>query len=162
MYPDTWEHFLEPIPEVERCDMMSAYHRRLTGTDPEVQLKCAQRWSAWEMATSRLIQDHDLIKRAEKDAWALQFARIEVHYFVNGGFLRSDTHVLDDVEKIRHIPCTIVQGRYDVVCPPETAWALHKKWPESELKFISDAGHSAKEVGIVSALVEATDKYKTL
>jgi len=162
LFPDTWEQFLEPIPEVERFDMMSAYHRRLTGSDRDVQLKCAQRWSAWEMATSRLIVDHDLLKRAEKDIWALQFARIEVHYFVNGGFLRSDTHVLDDVEKIRHIPCTIVQGRYDVVCPAETAWALHKRWPESNLHIISDAGHSAKEVGIVSALVEATDKYKTL
>lgn len=162
IFPDTWEQFEEPIPEVERFDMMSAYHRRLTGTDVEVQLKCAQRWSAWEMATSRLIVDHDLLKRAETDEWALQFARIEVHYFVHGGFLKSETQILDNLDKIRHIPCTIVQGRYDVVCPARTAWALHKKWPETELRIIPDAGHSAKEVGIVSALVEATDKYKAL
>lgn len=162
IFPDSFEFFEEPIPLVERHDMMSAYHRRLTGDDSEVQLKCAQRWSAWEMATSRLIVDPELLKRVEADAWALQFARIEVHYFVNGGFLRSDSQILDDLPKIKHIPCTVVQGRYDVVCPAESAWHLHKHWPEAELHLIPDAGHSAKEVGIVNALLNATDKYKML
>jgi len=106
--------------------------------------------------------DPELIKRAATDNWALQFARIESHYFVNGGFLKTETQIFDDVPKIRHIPCTIVQGRYDVVCPADTAWELHKRWPEAEFHIISDAGHSAKEEGIVSALVTAADKYKTL
>jgi proline iminopeptidase len=162
LFPDVWERFIEPIPEVERFDMMGAYYRRLTGDDPEVRIKCAQRWSAWEMATSRLLVDHDLLKRAESDTWALQFARIEAHYFVNGGFLRSDTQVLDDVSKIKHIPCTIVQGRYDIVCPADTAWQLHKRWPEATFCLIPDAGHSVKEAGITTALLDATDKYRNL
>jgi len=162
IFPDSWEKFIEPIPEVERHDLMSAYHRRLTGDDAAVRLKCAQRWSGWEMATSRLFVDPELIKRAEADEWAIQFARIESHYFVHGGFLRDETQILDNVDKIRHIPCTIVQGRYDVVCPADTAWELHKRWPEAEFHLVADSGHSAKEEGTVSALVNATDKYKTL
>jgi proline iminopeptidase len=162
IFPDTWEKFIEPIPEVERHDLMSAYHRRLTGSDRALQMKCAQRWSAWEMATSRLYVDPELIKRADADEWAVQFARIESHYFVHGGFLKSETQILDDVPKIRHIPCTIVQGRYDLVCPADTAWELHKRWSEADFHLVADAGHSAKEEGIVSALVTAADKYKTL
>lgn len=162
LFPDAWEGFLKPIPKVEHFDLLGAYHRRLTGSDQEVQLACARSWSTWEMATSRLFVDQELLKRAELDDWALQFAKIEAHYFVNGGFFRCDSQLLDDVEKIRHIPATIVQGRYDVVCPAETAWELHKRWPEAELRIIPDAGHSAKEPGITSELVNATDKYKTL
>lgn len=162
IFPDAWEKFIEPIPLVERHDLMSAYHRRLTGHDESIQLMCAQRWSAWEMSTSRLLVDHELLKRAETDSWALQFAKIEAHYFVNGGFFRNDMHIFEDIEKIRHIPATIIQGRYDIVCPAETAWHLHKCWPEAELCIVDDAGHSAKEPGITTQLLNATDKYKTL
>jgi proline iminopeptidase len=162
IFPDFWEKYIEPIPEVERHDMMSAYYRRLTGTDRASQLLCAQRWSGWEMATSRLHVDSDMLSKTDSDVWSLQFARIESHYFVNGGFFRSDSQLLDDVDKIRHIPCTIVQGRYDVVCPAETAWQLHKRWPEASFHMVPDAGHSAKEPGITHHLVEATDKYRDL
>jgi proline iminopeptidase len=162
IFPDAWEKFIEPIPLVERHDLMSAYHRRLTGHDESIQLMCAQRWSAWEMSTSRLLVDHELLKRAETDSWALQFAKIEAHYFVNGGFFRNDMHIFEDIEKIQHIPATIIQGRYDIVCPAETAWHLHKCWPEAELCIVDDAGHSAKEPGITTQLLNATDKYKTL
>ncbi|ESN99206.1 hypothetical protein HELRODRAFT_66673 [Helobdella robusta] len=162
LFPDFWENFLQPIPLVERADLISAYHRRLTGDDMKAKLECARRWSEWEMATSRLIVDKNLLSRTDSDTWVLQFARIESHYFAHGGFFHSENQVLDNVEKIRHIPCTIIQGRYDVVCPMDTAWELHKRWPEAEFKLIHDAGHSAKEVGVVSALIEATDKYKTL
>lgn len=162
IFPDVWDKYLEPIPEVERHDLMSAYYRRLTGDDEKEKLLCAQRWSNWEMATSRLIQDKDLLKRAEMDTWALQFARIECHFFVHGGWFKSNSQLLDDVSKIKHIPCTIVQGRYDVVCPMDTAWELHKRWPEADFHIIDDAGHSTKEPGICAKLVEATEKYKTL
>lgn len=162
IFPDYWEKFIEPIPLVERFDLMSAYHRRLVGSDAELKLKCAQRWSAWEMATSRLYLDHELVKKAELDEWAITFARIESHYFINGGFFKSDDQILKNVDKIRSIPCTIVQGRYDVVCPLDTAWQLHKNWPEAEFYIVDDAGHSAKEAGITSHLVQATDKYHHL
>ncbi|XP_022310529.2 putative proline iminopeptidase isoform X2 [Crassostrea virginica] len=162
VYPDKWEDYIKPIPEVERGDIMSAYYRRLTSEDEKTRVEAAKAWSSWEMATSRLLVDDQMLKRAEGDTWALQFARIECHYFVNGGFFKKDGQLLDEVDKIRHIPCTIVQGRYDMVCPAETAWLLHKKWPEAEFHIIPDAGHSAKETGIISQLVDATDKYKTL
>jgi len=157
LYPDAWEKYLEPIPEVERFDLMSAYHRRLTGPDPEERKKCALAWSLWEMSTSRLFLDPDLIKRGHDIADA--FARIECHYFINGGFLKYDGQLIEEAHKIAKIPGVIVQGRYDLVCPPISAWDLHKKWPNGELKFVPDAGHSAKEEGIISELVKACDKF---
>lgn len=162
IFPDAWDKFIEPIPVAERHDLMSAYHRRLTGSDEVTQLECARSWSAWEMSTSRLIVDRDLLRRVESDLWALQFAKIEAHYFVHGGFFHTDTQIFDDLHKIRDTPATIIQGRYDVVCPAETAWQLHKLWPEAKLHIIDDAGHSAKETGITTALINATDIYKTL
>ena len=97
--------------------------------------------------------------RAQSDTFALAFARIENHYFVNKGFLESDSFILDNVDKIKHIPGVIIQGRYDVVCPMESAWALHRAWPEAELRIVADAGHSANEPGITSELVQATDRF---
>ncbi|XP_060062474.1 probable proline iminopeptidase [Ylistrum balloti] len=162
LFPDHWESYLAPIPEGERGDLMGAYYRHLTSDDEEKRIKAAKAWSKWEMATSRLLVDDDLLKRAEGDIWSQQFARIESHYFVHGGWFKTDTQILDDVEKIRHIPATIIQGRYDVVCPMETAWLLHKKWPEADFHVIPDAGHSTKEAGVLHQLVEATDKYKNM
>lgn len=162
IFPDHFDKYVEPIPKAERHDIVGAYYRRLTGPDEAERLKCARHWSLWEMATSRLFIDHNLLKRADSDIWALQFARIECHYFVHGGFFETDSHILDNVDKIRHIPATIVQGRYDVVCPAQTAWDLHKQWPEAEFYFVRDAGHSAREMGIKSVLVHAADKYKEL
>ncbi|XP_069125078.1 probable proline iminopeptidase [Argopecten irradians] len=162
LFPDQWEDYVAPIPEGERGDLMSAYYRHLTSDDEEKRIKAAKAWSKWEMATSRLLMDKDLVNRAEGDLWTQQFARIESHFFVHGGWFNPDDQILQDVGKIRHIPATIIQGRYDVVCPMETAWMLHKKWPEAEFHVIADAGHSTKEAGILHQLIEATDKYKHL
>jgi proline iminopeptidase len=159
LFPDAWEEYLSPIPEVERGDLMSAYHRRLTSEDPEVRMQAARAWSIWEGSTSKLRPDPGLIEKFSGDRFAEAFARIECHYFVNGAFLRSDTQLLDDVTRIAHLPGVIVQGRYDVVCPAASAWALHRRWPGSELKIIGDAGHSMSEPGIIDALVQATDDF---
>jgi proline iminopeptidase len=161
LFPDAWEQYLAAIPEVEHGDLIGAYHRRLTHPDAEVQLAAARAWSIWEAATSFLIQDPAHIEASAGDAFALAFARIECHYFVNGGFFRGDGQLLADVHRIRRIPGVIVQGRYDVVCPPRSAWDLHRAWPEAEFIMVPDAGHAAFEPGIVDALVRATDRFRT-
>ena len=159
LFPDLWEHFVAPIPPQERGDMMRAYYRRLTSDDPAVRAHAARHWSMWEGATSFLRVNPDYVAKFEEDAFAEAFARIECHYFVNGGFLRTPSQLLDDVDKIRHIPGVIVQGRYDVVCPMKSAWDVHRAWPEADLRIVGDAGHSAFERGILSELVAATDRY---
>ena len=141
---------------------MSAYYRRLTGTNEEEKVKCALAWSKWEMSTSRLMVDPSLLAKGDDPLFATAFSRIECHYFVHGAFFKSESHLLDNVDKIRHIPAVIVQGRYDVVCPARSAWDLHRAWPEAELFIIPDAGHSMKEPGIVSELIKATDKFSAL
>jgi len=160
IYPDLWEHYIAPIPEAERHDLIRAYYRRLTSTDPEVLVAAAKAWSIWEGATSYLRQNPDYVTKFVTDAeYAAAFARIECHYFINGGFFRQDDQLLADVGRIRHIPAVIVQGRYDVVCPMRSAWDLHRAWPEAQLNIIGDAGHSAFEVGNTRALVDATDGF---
>lgn len=162
LFPDRWEGFLAPIAEAERDDLVSAYHRRLCGDDAEVALRAAQAWSMWEGATSRLIPDETLVERCGADDFALALARIECHYFVNKGFFDHDGWLLDQVHLLKDIPGVIVQGRYDVVCPPRSAWDLHRAWPQAELKIIPDAGHASSEPGIVDALITATDRFATL
>ena len=159
LFPDAWDEYLKPIPEVERGDLMSAYYRRLTSSDPAVRAEAARAWSIWEGSTSRLFMDPDLVAKFGGGQFADAFARIECHYFVHGAFLRTDTQLLDDVPKIAHLPGIIVQGRYDVVCPAMSAWELHRRWPGSKLVIVPDAGHSMKEPGILSALVQATDDF---
>jgi len=164
MFPDVWEQYVAPIPVEERHDFVTAYYKRLTGPDEEERLRCAKAWSTWEMATSQLKVNPENLKKAESDDWALAFARIECHYFVNKGFFSSPTELIDNAGIIRNskIPVTIVQGRYDVVCPAKTAWDLYKQLPNAEFHFVDDAGHSAKEDGIQKKLVEACDKYKNI
>ncbi|MET0332516.1 MAG: prolyl aminopeptidase [Dyella sp.] len=159
LYPDAWETYLAAIPVVERGDLISAYHRRLTSTDPQVRVAAARAWSVWEGATSYLHQDPNFIASSGEDEFALAFARIECHYFVNGGFFEHDDQLLRNVERIRHIPTVIVQGRYDVVCPLRSAWDLHRAFPEADLRIVQDAGHSAFEPGITDQLVQATDRF---
>ena len=159
LYPDAWETYLNAIPEAERGDMMSAYHRRLTSTDPKTRTDAARAWSVWEGATSFLWQDSSHIESSAEDEFALAFARIECHYFVNGGFFEHDDQLLRNVDRIRKIPTVIVQGRYDVVCPLRSAWDLHRAWPEADLHIVQDAGHSAFEPGIMHELLEATDRF---
>jgi proline iminopeptidase len=159
-FPDAWEQYLALIPEAERGDLLMAYHRRLTSDDPEVQKAAARAWSIWEAQTSYLFPNRDLVARAAGDTFALAFARIECHYFKNKGFLEKESQLLDDVPKIAHIPTVIVQGRYDVVCTPENAWALYRAMPKADLRFVPDAGHSAMEPGNVHELVSATDRFR--
>jgi proline iminopeptidase len=159
LFPDAWEKYLEPIPEAERGDLLSAYHKRLTGSDPADQQAAARAWSVWEGSTSFLHQNEDYIRRCAGDQFSLAFARIECHYFVNRGFLERDSQLLDDVHRIRHIPTVIVQGRYDVVCPLKSAWDLHRAFPEASFHVVPDAGHSAFEPGILHELISATDRF---
>ncbi|HEX3848052.1 MAG TPA: prolyl aminopeptidase [Steroidobacteraceae bacterium] len=161
VFPDAWEAYRDAIPPDERDDYLSAYHRRLTGTDQRAALGAARAWSMWEASASYLQSNVDNIKKWGEDQFALAVARIECHYFVNRGFLRSESQLLDDVPRIRHIPTTIVQGRYDMVCPVNSAWALHRTFPEAELRLVPDAGHSAFEPGNTHELVLATDRYRS-
>ncbi len=160
IYPDAWEAYVEHIPPGERDDLMRAYYRRLTSPDLAVRLAAAKVWSTWEGATSYLLQNPDYIASTGSDEFALAFARIECHYFVNGGFFECDDQLLRDAHKLKHVPAVIVQGRYDVVCPIRSAWDLHRAWPEADLRIVADAGHSAFEPGNAHELIEATDRFR--
>ncbi len=162
LFPDAFEDYIAPIPLGERGDLMSAYYRRLTGDDSATRLACARAWSVWEARLSFMTENADYVGGFDADERALSFARIECHYFVHGGFFRRDDQLLADMDRIRHLPGVIVHGRYDVVCPPVNAWDLHRAWPNSELKFVSDAGHSGFEPGIAHELVSATDRFRDL
>jgi len=159
IYPDAWEEYLKPIPPSERGNLVQAYHQRLTSPDAQVRRSAAKAWAIWEGSTSKLIPDDKMIEHYGEDNFAEAFARIECHYFTNKGFFPEDNFLLNNVHKIRHIPAVIVQGRYDVVCPAENAWDLHRAWPEAELKIIPNAGHSLSEIGTMDALIEATDRF---
>lgn len=159
LFPDAWEHYLAPIPPAERDDLLGAYYRRLTDPNLAVQLEAARAWSIWEASTSKLLPDSDLMAKFGEDSFAAAFARIECHYFINRGFFTSDDQLLMNVDRIRHIPAVIVQGRYDVVCPMISAWDLHRAWPEAEFIIAPDAGHSMTEPSIRSALIAAGDRW---
>lgn len=160
LFPDAWEHYLAPIPAVERADLISAYYRRLTSPDETLRLDAARAWSVWEAATSFLRQDPDFMAAHEDPQFALAFARIECHYFVNGGFYEVEDQLLRDAHRLADIPGTIVHGRYDVVCPLANAWDLHKAWPKARLEICPTSGHSAFEPEIADALLRATDGYR--
>ncbi|KAJ3027589.1 UNVERIFIED_CONTAM: hypothetical protein HDU68_003522 [Siphonaria sp. JEL0065] len=162
IFPDYFDLYASPIPQDERHDILTAYYKRLTSPDRETRVNFAKTWSLWEMGTIKLYPDPDMMAKVEDSEWAAQFAAIECHYFVNEGWYDHDGWILDNVEKIRHIPGVIVQGRYDVICPTKSAWDLKKAWPEAEFHLIVDAGHSSKELGIAKALVEACNKFKEL
>lgn len=159
LFPDFWEELVAPLGESEREDVLGAYHRRLTCGDRDTELEAARRWSMWEGATSCLIPSEELKSRFGSPGFALPLARIEAHYFVNRGFFDYPEQLLDGVDRIRSIPAVIVQGRYDLVCPVETAWALSRRWPEAALELVDAAGHSAYEPGITDRLVAATDRF---
>ncbi|MFJ4651514.1 prolyl aminopeptidase [Nocardia sp. NPDC088792] len=161
VYPDEWEKFLAPVPESDRgSDLVEVYHRLLHSPDAQLATDAAVAWSTWEGATSSLLPQPDRVAETADPRFALAFARIENHYFVNHGFL-DDGQLLRDIDRIAHIPGVIVQGRHDIVCPAVSAWDLHKAWSNSELHLVPDAGHAAAEPGITHHLVEATDKYRT-
>jgi proline iminopeptidase len=159
LYPDLWEQYVSVIPEAERSDMVRAYYKRLTSNDSKVMRQAARTWSVWEGATSFLRLNPDYVAKFQEDEYAAAFARIECHYFINNGFMRTDNQLLEDVGKIRKIPAVIVQGRYDVICPMKSAWDLHRAWPEADLRIVADAGHSAFEPGNIHELISATDRF---
>ncbi len=159
IFPDLYEKYVEPIAPEERHDLVKAFYRRLTSEDPKIRSEAAKAWSIWEGSTSRLVLDPRAAESFGEENFADAFARIECHYFIHRGFFQRDDHLLANMDKIRHLPSTIIQGRYDVVCPPISAWNLHKSWPGSQLIWIPDAGHAASEPGTRSALIEATDAY---
>jgi proline iminopeptidase len=159
LYPDAWKHYLAAIPAAERHSLMEAYAKRLFSEDPAVNMPAARAWSIWEGATSKLLPDAAFAADFGSDTKALAFARIECHYFMNRGFFEVDEQLLRDAHLIAHIPTTIVQGRYDVVCPIQSAHDLAQRLPQADFVIVPDAGHSAFEPGIARALVAATDKY---
>lgn len=158
LFPDKWERFLAPIPEAERGDLMAAYRRRLTGPDPIVQQEAAAAWSLWEGETITLLPNEEYSNQFAEAHYALAFARIENHYFVNEGFF-EEGQLIRDAHRLKNIPGVIIQGRYDVATPAATAWALHKAWPEARFIMVPDAGHAFTEPGIQHHLIEATDAF---
>lgn len=159
VFPEAWRSFADFLPEAERGDLLAAYYRRLTHADPAVHLPAAHAWSRYESSCSTLLPDPELVAHFDADAVALAIARIEAHYFVHGLFL-SDDALLHGVERLRKLPCAIIQGRYDIVCPIRSADDLHRAWPEAEYVVVPDAGHSAREPGIAAELVAATDRLR--
>ena len=162
LFPDAWEKYLAPIPEAERGDLVKAYYARLTSADPKVRSEAGKAWSIWEGRTSYLLPNESYVAKMGDDSFADAFARIECHYFINDGWVSGDKALLAkaNLDKMRHIPGVIVNGRYDVVCPMESAWALHRAWPEAAIKIVEDAGHAAHEPGILHELIEATDRFR--
>ena len=158
LFPDRFAAFRDFIPEGERQDLLRAYHRRLVGDHRAQRLAAAQQWAGWELGTSRLIPDDEEEVSLDDEPFVLAFARIEAHYFVNGVFLREG-QLLEEMDRISHIPGVTVHGRYDVICPVENAWNLHRLWPSGRLEIVPDAGHSVVESGTAQALVAATDAF---
>ncbi|MFQ5720544.1 MAG: prolyl aminopeptidase [Acidobacteriota bacterium] len=158
-YPELWRRFVEPIPEDEREDLVAAYHRRLFGDDEAARARCARAWSMWEASLCRLVPDMDEIEAMCAPELSISVARVESHYFMNHCFLKVN-HLLDHVPRLAGIPGIIVQGRYDLVCPPAAAWNLHRAWPASRLEFVATAGHSASEPALRDALLRATDAFR--
>jgi proline iminopeptidase len=159
IFPERWQDYLAPIPENERGDLLGAYHRRLLSGDRDTRLAAARAWSIWEGATSSLWPNEERTEKFGEAEFALALARIEAHYFVNGGFFDRENQLLDEVRVLAGIPAVIVQGRYDVVCPLDSAFELHRRWPEADFRVVGDAGHSAYEPGITAELVAATDRF---
>jgi proline iminopeptidase len=158
IFPDQWREFVAPIDPSERHELLGAYHRGLHSGDSDRVQQLARSWSLWEGATSSLFADHEREQAFSDDAFSTGLAKIETHYFVNGGFFESEDQLLANVDRVRHVPAVIVQGRYDVVCAPVTAFELAERWPEAEFNIIPDAGHSAFEPGVALALIAATNR----
>lgn len=160
LFPEAWNAFAGAIPQAERADLLAAYYRRLTDPNPEVHMPAARAWSIYEGSCSTLLASPETVAYFANDVVALGLSRIEAHYFTHNIFL-PDNALLGNIDRIRHLPGVIVQGRYDAVCPIVTADDLHRAWPEAQYIVVPDAGHSAWEPGISSELVKATERFKT-
>ena len=161
LFPEAFAEFVKPIPLAERNDLVKAYYRRLTHADRRIQIEAARAWSIWEGSTLSLLQDAERLKLFSTDTYAIAFARIECHYFINRGFLEDDNQLIANAGRLRRIPTVIVHGRYDVVTPMKNAYDLHQAWPEAELRVVPDAGHAMTEPGIIHELIAATRKFAT-
>lgn len=169
IFPEAWENLVAPLSSAERSDILGTYYRLLTDSDPKIHMPAARRWSAYECACLRLIPEAPIpeakaakaTENNDSDIYAYAIARLECHYFVHNRF-EPENYLLDNIGKIRHIPCVIVQGRYDVICPPVTAYDLHKHWPEARFIIVPDAGHASSEPGTTSELVKAMDGFRSL
>jgi len=161
IFPDFWEKFIEPVKTENTDNILASYHKILNQQNEVRQLAAAKAWSIWEASCSNLQTSTSVIKHFGQTHTALSLAKIETHYFINNSFLREN-QILDDMHLIQHIPSILVHGRYDMVCPIESAFELHQAWPESRLEIISAAGHSAKEPGIIDALIQASDELAKL
>ncbi len=162
IFPDFWEDYKNHIPADERTNFVTAYYKRLIDSNYHTRLNAAKIWSKWEGKTSQLIVPHDAGNNFEDETFALQFARIECHYFINNAFFSTNNWLIENVNRIRHIPCKITQGRYDVVCPTRSAWDLKQAWPEAELNIIPDSGHSALENSIKIDLINSCNLFRQL
>ena len=159
IFPEAWSGFLDIIDENKRNNLMSSYHEIFKSDDKEKRLKAAIAWSKWEAATSSLAYKPSLVEEFSNPEFALAFALIVNHYFVNKGWFKTENQIIENIDIIRSIPAVIVQGRYDVVCPMKTAWELSEAWPEAELIVAPASGHTAFEKEITHALISATDKF---
>ena len=159
IFPEAWSGFLDIIDEDKRDNLMNAYHEIFKSKDKEKRLKAAVAWSKWEAATSSLSYKPSLVEEFSDPEFALAFALIENHYFINKGWFDTENQLIENIDKIRSIPAVIVQGRYDVVCPMKTAWELSKAWPEAEMIIAPSSGHTAFEKEITHALISATNKF---
>ena len=159
IFPDAWERFIEPIEMSKRDNLISAYYEIFKSDDEDKKLEAAIAWSRWEGSTVNLSYSPEMADSFSKPNFALAFALIENHYFINKGFLSHEQQLLDGIDSIRNIPATIIQGRYDVCTPVETAWELHKNWPEAKFIITPFSGHSAFEKENTHELILATDRY---
>ena len=158
LYPDAWEKYVAPIAPADREDFVNAYYKILTGENEKLKIEAARAWSVWEASTSKLTQSPDLMNSFDEDHFAQAFARIECHYFINNGFFENDNWLLENAHKIAHLPTWIVHGRYDVVCPIESAWDLHKVLPKAKLYIMQNSGHSLSEPEIKDQIISITDQ----
>ena len=159
IFPDSWQKFIEVIEPNKRDKLMNAYHEIFKGSDNQMKEKAAVAWSQWEAATSSILINEARIEGFSNIDFAIAFATIENHYFINGGFFENKDQLIKNIDLVRSIPSVIVQGRYDVVCPMDTAWELHQAWPEAEFIVADSSGHSAFEKEITHHLVNATDAF---
>ena len=161
IFPEAWEGFLKPIDQKDHHNLMNAYHEIFMSDDEEKKMKAAVAWSKWEGSVSTLSHKPDMVNSYTESKFALAFALIENHYFINKGFLENENQLIsiESIDKIRHIPAKIIQGRYDIVCPMETAWELAKNWKEAELIIAPSSGHSAFEKEITHELIRATQEF---
>jgi proline iminopeptidase len=158
LFPDAWARFVAAVPDSDG-DLLTAYHRLINSPDPAARARAALAWSNWEGATVSLLPNPQLAAQYADPSFAVPFARIALHYFVNAGWLDPD-QLLRDAGKLAGIPGKIVQGRYDTVTPPRTAWDLHQAWPDSELLLLPQAGHAVTDLGMLDALIKATDDFR--